>query len=157
MDNLETGCFISGIFQLVRERKRSSSAEHRHQESEQPTGLLYCAEHCVLNTGPGTAYAVPSETVHRTVSEGKRVKTCQRRAGPRSPTDSINRKLQARSFMGKGRIERPFPIGDALAMRPLRKIPAGILLPLAELILGKGISPVATGDQGLCPLDPASL
>ena len=57
--------------------------------------------------------------------------------------------------MGKGRIERPFPIGDALAMRPLRKIPAGILLPLAELILGKGISPVATGDQGLCPLDPA--
>ncbi len=32
-------------------------------------------------------------------------------------------------------------------MRPLRKIPAGILLPLAELILGKGISPVATGDQ----------
>ena len=37
------------------------------------------------------------------------------------------------------------------------KIPAGILLPLAELILGKGISPVATGDQGLCPLDPASL
>ena len=38
--------------------------------------------------------------------------------------------------MGKARIERTFPIGDALAMRPLRKIPAGILLPLAELILG---------------------
>ncbi len=32
-------------------------------------------------------------------------------------------------------------------MRPLRKIPAGILLPLAELILGKGISPSADGDQ----------
>ena len=32
-------------------------------------------------------------------------------------------------------------------MRPLRKIPAGILLPLAELILGKEISPSAEGDQ----------
>ena len=50
--------------------------------------------------------------------------------------------------MEKARIERTFSIGDALAMRPLHKIPAGILLPLAELILGKGISPVATGDQG---------
>ena len=49
--------------------------------------------------------------------------------------------------MGKGRIKRPFPIGDALAMRPLHPMPAGIGLPLAELILGKGISPVATGDQ----------
>ena len=38
--------------------------------------------------------------------------------------------------MEKARIERTFSIGDALAMRPLRKIPAGILLPLAELILG---------------------
>ena len=38
--------------------------------------------------------------------------------------------------MKKARIERTFFIGDALAMRPLRKIPAGILLPLAELILG---------------------
>ena len=63
------------------------------------------------------------------------------------PPDSIKRKKQARSFMKKARIERTFFIGDALAMRPLRKIPAGILLPLAELILGKGISPVATGDQ----------
>ena len=33
-------------------------------------------------------------------------------------------------------IEPTSSIGDALAMRPLRKIPAGILLPLAELILG---------------------
>ena len=32
-------------------------------------------------------------------------------------------------------------------MRPLRKIPAGILLPLAELILGERISPSADGDQ----------
>ena len=29
-------------------------------------------------------------------------------------------------------------------------MPAGIGLPLAELILGKGISPVATGDQEPC-------
>ena len=49
--------------------------------------------------------------------------------------------------MKKARIERTFSIGDALAMRPLRKIPAGILLPLAELILGKEISPSAEGDQ----------
>ena len=33
-------------------------------------------------------------------------------------------------------------------MRPLHKMPAGILLPLAELILGKEISPSAEGDQG---------
>ena len=33
-------------------------------------------------------------------------------------------------------IEPTSSTGDALAMRPLRKIPAGILLPLAELILG---------------------
>ena len=32
-------------------------------------------------------------------------------------------------------IEPTSSIGDALAMRPLRKIPAGILLPLAELVL----------------------
>ena len=63
------------------------------------------------------------------------------------PPDSIKRKKQARSFMKKARIERTFFIGDALAMRPLRPTPAGIGLPLAELILGKGISPVATGDQ----------
>ena len=44
-------------------------------------------------------------------------------------------------------IEPTSSIGDALAMRPLRKIPAGILLPLAELILGKEISPSAEGDQ----------
>ena len=50
--------------------------------------------------------------------------------------------------MEKARIERTFSIGDALAMRPLHPMPAGIGLPLAELILGKGISPVATGDQG---------
>ena len=49
--------------------------------------------------------------------------------------------------MKKARIERTFSIGDALAMRPLRPTPAGVGLPLAELILGKGISPVATGDQ----------
>ena len=73
------------------------------------------------------------------------------------PPERVSRNCCPRSFMGKGRIERPFPIGDALAMRPLRPMPAGIGLPLAELILGKGISPVATGDQGLCPLDPASL
>ena len=34
-------------------------------------------------------------------------------------------------------IEPTSSIGDALAMRPLRKIPAGILLPLAELIFGE--------------------
>ena len=52
--------------------------------------------------------------------------------------------------MGKARIERTFSIGDALAMRPLRKIPAGILLPLAELILGKrDFAPLRWSDQGL--------
>ena len=59
--------------------------------------------------------------------------------------------------MGKGRIERPFPIGDALAMRPLRKIPAGILLPLAELVLGERISLSAESDQGLCKVSSANL
>ena len=59
--------------------------------------------------------------------------------------------------MGKARIERTFPIGDALAiassksLRELRrKIPAGILLPLAELILGKrDFAPLRWSDQGL--------
>ena len=50
--------------------------------------------------------------------------------------------------MKKARIERTFSIGDALAMCPLHKIPAGILLPLAELIFGKGISLSAESDQG---------
>ena len=49
--------------------------------------------------------------------------------------------------MKKARIERTFSIGDALAMRPLRPMPAGIGLPLAELILGKGISLSAESDQ----------
>ena len=73
------------------------------------------------------------------------------------PPDCVNQKYQARSFMEKARIERTFSIGDALAMRPLRPMPAGIWLPLAELILGKGISPVATGDQGLCKVSSANL
>ena len=65
------------------------------------------------------------------------------------PPDWISRNCCPRSFfMDEGGIEPPSSIRDALAMRPLHKIPAGILLPLAELILGKGISPVATGDQG---------
>ena len=64
------------------------------------------------------------------------------------PPDCVSRVCCPRSFMGKGRIERPFPIGDALAMRPLRKIPAGILLPLAELIFGERISLSAESDQG---------
>ena len=59
--------------------------------------------------------------------------------------------------MEKARIERTFPIGDALAiassksLRELRrKIPAGILLPLAELILGiKDFAPLRWSDQGL--------
>ena len=33
-------------------------------------------------------------------------------------------------------------------MRPLRPTPAGVGLPLAELILGKGISLSAESDQG---------
>ena len=73
-------------------------------------------------------------------------------------------------------IEPTSSIGDALAMRPLRKIPAGILLPLAELVLGikrfRSIAmerpqfPMGTGQfpqetvwfakqTVLCPLDPA--
>ena len=56
--------------------------------------------------------------------------------------------------MGKGRIERPFPIGDALAMRPLRKIPAGILLPLAELIFGEGDFARCDGRPGALPTGP---
>ena len=84
------------------------------------------------------------------------MKTCQRRAGPRSPTwASKSKMLSSLVFMDEGGIEPPSSIRDALAMRPLRPTPAGVGLPLAELILGKGISPVATGDQGLCPLDPA--
>ena len=52
--------------------------------------------------------------------------------------------------MEKARIERTFSIGDALAMRPLRKIPAGILLPLAELVLGiRDFAPLRWSDQGL--------
>ena len=47
-------------------------------------------------------------------------------------------------------IEPTSSIGDALAMRPLRKIPAGILLPLAELILGiRDFAPLRWSDQGL--------
>ncbi len=49
--------------------------------------------------------------------------------------------------MEKARIERAFSIGDALAMRPLRPMPAGIGLPLAELILGEKISLSAESDQ----------
>ena len=45
-------------------------------------------------------------------------------------------------------IEPTSSIGDALAMRPLRPTPAGVGLPLAELILGKGISLSAESDQG---------
>ena len=45
-------------------------------------------------------------------------------------------------------IEPTSSIGDALAMRPLHKIPAGILLPLAELILGIGdFAPLRWSDQ----------
>ena len=77
------------------------------------------------------------------------MKTCQRRAGPRSPTwASKSKMLSSLVFMDEGGIEPPSSIRDALAMRPLRPTPAGVGLPLAELILGKGISPVATGDQG---------
>ena len=47
-------------------------------------------------------------------------------------------------------IEPTSSVGDALAMRPLRKIPAGILLPLAELVLGiKDFAPLRWSDQGL--------
>ena len=52
--------------------------------------------------------------------------------------------------MLKARIERTFSIGDALAMRPLRQMPAGIWLPLAELILG-------IGDFALCGERPGAL
>ena len=47
-------------------------------------------------------------------------------------------------------IEPTSSIGDALAMRPLRKIPAGILLPLAELVLG-------IGDFAFCGRRPGAL
>ena len=57
--------------------------------------------------------------------------------------------------MGKARIERTFPIGDALAMRPLRKIPVGILLPLAELILGnRRFRSIAMERPGALPTGP---
>ena len=60
------------------------------------------------------------------------------------PTDSVNRMCCPRSiFMDEVGIEPTSSIGDALAMRPLHKMPAGILLPLAELILG-------IGDFALC-------
>ena len=47
-------------------------------------------------------------------------------------------------------IEPTSSIGDALAMRPLRKIPAGILLPLAELVLG-------IRDFAICGWRPGAL
>ena len=57
--------------------------------------------------------------------------------------------------MKKARIERTFFIGDALAMRPLRKIPAGILLPLAELVLGiKRFRSIAMERPGALPTGP---
>ena len=87
-------------------------------------------------------------TVHRTVGGGNETIIVSAVPAHVFLPDCVSRNCCPRSFMGKGRIERPFPIGDALAMRPLRPMPAGIGLPLAELILGKGISPVATGDQG---------
>ena len=59
--------------------------------------------------------------------------------------------------MKKARIERTFFIGDALAMRPLRKIPAGILLPLAELVLGiRDFAPLRWSDQDAA-LDPQAF
>ena len=64
------------------------------------------------------------------------------------PPDSVNRMCCPRSiFMDEVGIEPTSSIGDALAMRPLHKMPAGILLPLAELILGIGISLSAESDQ----------
>ena len=59
--------------------------------------------------------------------------------------------------MGKGRIERPFPIGDALAMRPLRPTPAGIVLPLAELIFGEGDFARCDGRPGALPAGPRNF
>ena len=54
-------------------------------------------------------------------------------------------------------IEPTSSTGDALAMRPLRKIPAGILLPLAELILGnREFRSIAMERPGRRP-GPASL
>ena len=53
--------------------------------------------------------------------------------------------------MEKARIERTFSIGDALAMRPLRPTPAGVELPLAELILGIGDFALCGERPGLCP------
>ena len=52
-------------------------------------------------------------------------------------------------------IEPTSSIGDALAMRPLRKIPAGILLPLAELVLGiKRFRSIAMERPGALPTGP---
>ena len=54
-------------------------------------------------------------------------------------------------------IEPTSSIGDALAMRPLRKIPAGILLPLAELVLGiRDFAPLRWSDQDSA-LDPQAF
>ena len=51
--------------------------------------------------------------------------------------DCVSRYCCLRSiFMDEVGIEPTSSIGDALAMRPLHPMPAGIGLPLAELILG---------------------
>ena len=94
-------------------------------------------------------------TVHRTVGGGNGAIIVSGVPPHVVPPEQISRNRCPRSFMGKGRIERPFPIGDALAMRPLRPMPAGIRLPLAELILGEGdFAPLRWSDQGALPSGP---
>ena len=59
--------------------------------------------------------------------------------------------------MDEGGIEPPSSIGDALAMRPLRPMPAGIGLPLAELILGEGDFARCDGRPGALPTGPRNF
>ena len=93
-------------------------------------------------------HAAPLLTVHRTVNKVRQAIIVSGVPPHVVPPERVSRKSCPRSFMGKGRVERPFPIEDALAMRPLRPTPAGVGLPLAELIFGKGISLSAESDQG---------
>ena len=58
-------------------------------------------------------HRVRRTTVHRTVDEGQRSKTCQRRAGPRSSSDCVIGS-DVLAILGKPCIEQSFPNRDPL-------------------------------------------
>ena len=89
-------------------------------------------------------HAAPLLTVHRTVNKARRAIIVSGVPPHVVPPEQISRNCCPRSFMGKGRIERPFPIGDALAIassKSLRELHAQRLralgYPLLSLFWGK--------------------